>query len=210
MNHINNINAIVSNPDFIKLDRLLNRFNIFDATDMRRREVKHTKFLAYLLNPSESHGLADSFLMAFLSTLPRDHIPGMCLMMLHTEMAEIFTEWGGIKTGKKGRIDLLIKIPIHNDLDRFFIVALENKIDAKQGEMQLSYYTKLLSNFDKVSGHILSKYYLTEQGEEIKKLEDKEEWLAVTYADTVIPAITQLLGSKIGKISDYIKYVLNP
>ncbi len=31
---MNDINAIVSNPDFIKLDRLLNRFNIFEATDM--------------------------------------------------------------------------------------------------------------------------------------------------------------------------------
>jgi hypothetical protein len=49
-------------PEFLQIDRLLKRFNVFDATDMRRREVKHTKFLAHLLSPSESHGLGIKFL----------------------------------------------------------------------------------------------------------------------------------------------------
>ena len=208
MSHTNNINAIISNSDFIKLDRLLNRFNVFDATDMRRREVKHTKFLAYLLNPNESHGLGDSFLLAFLGRLPLDWVPDICLMLLHTELAEVFAEWGKSKTGKKGQIDLIIKIPMVNEPGRCFIVAVENKIDSKQGAMQLSDYTELLASLEKVSGHVLAKYYLTEQGEEPKKPEDKKEWVAVTYADTVIPAITQILSSRTDKVSDYIQYVL--
>jgi hypothetical protein len=85
---------------------------------------------------------------------------------------------------------------------------VENKIDAKEGEVQLSDYTELLSRYNKDSRHILGKYYLTEQGEEPKKAEDKKEWLAVTYADTVITAITQILASKKDKISEYIRYVL--
>ncbi len=141
--------------------------------------------------------------MAFLSILPRDLVPGMCLMMLHTEMAEISAEWGG-KTGKKGQLDLFIKIPFLNDSGKCFIIAVENKIEATQGVNQLSDYSELLSNFNKGDVHIIGKYYLTAQEEEPRDT----TWSAITYADTVIPAITQVLDSKKDKISDYIRYVL--
>ena len=55
--------------EFIQLDRMLKRFNVFTATDMRRREVKHTKFLAHLLDPHEAHGLGIRFLENFVLNL---------------------------------------------------------------------------------------------------------------------------------------------
>ena len=47
---------LLAKEEFMQLSKLLNRFNIFEATDMGRREIKHTKFLCYLLDPNESHG----------------------------------------------------------------------------------------------------------------------------------------------------------
>lgn len=57
---------LLANADFIKLNSVLNKFNVFHATDMKKREVKHTKFLAYLLDPNESHGFGKKILTDFL------------------------------------------------------------------------------------------------------------------------------------------------
>jgi hypothetical protein len=59
-------NKIALDINFSKLDEILNKFNIFEATGMRKQEIKHTKFLGYLLDPNESHGLGTKFLLEFL------------------------------------------------------------------------------------------------------------------------------------------------
>ena len=42
------------------------RFNLFEAVNIVRQEIRHSNFLAFLLNPAESHGLGDKFLRALL------------------------------------------------------------------------------------------------------------------------------------------------
>jgi hypothetical protein len=82
---------------------------------------------------------------------------------------------------------------------------VENKIDAMQGVKQLKKYTDLLAHFYKDTNHIIGKYFLTVQEDE----PNDPTWSAITYANTVISAITQVLESKTDKISDYIRHVLN-
>ena len=45
---------------------MLDEFNIFEAVGAVRQEVRHSDFLAFLLNPQQNHGLSDEFLACFL------------------------------------------------------------------------------------------------------------------------------------------------
>jgi len=44
------------------------RFNLFEVLGCRRREQVHSSFLAWLLDPTEAHGLGDSFLRQLMRT----------------------------------------------------------------------------------------------------------------------------------------------
>ena len=57
---------VVDNPDLERLEALLDQFNIFEAIGAVRQEVRHSDFLAFLLNPQQNHGLGDTFLKRLL------------------------------------------------------------------------------------------------------------------------------------------------
>ena len=57
---------LIDNPDLEKLEILLAEFNLFEAVGVVRQELRHSDFLAFLLDPRQPHGLGDSFLSIFL------------------------------------------------------------------------------------------------------------------------------------------------
>jgi len=57
---------IVDDDDLGKLEAMIAEFNIFEAIGAVRSELRHSDALAFLLDPSESHGLGDAFLRRFL------------------------------------------------------------------------------------------------------------------------------------------------
>jgi len=136
-------------PEFLHLDRILSRFNVFRATDMARREVKHTKCLANLLNPREPHGLGVRFLESIIFNLgaasPSSSLDLLNLDLLH---AEILSEKGLVdqETGEKAekKIDLLILLPSLSPEKKDVILAIELKIDSKESRDQLSTYRALI------------------------------------------------------------------
>ena len=52
---------ICDNSDLERLEDIVDDFNVFSALDIVKSEVRHSAFLAWLLNPSASHGLGDYF-----------------------------------------------------------------------------------------------------------------------------------------------------
>ncbi len=44
-------------------------FNIFEAMGATRQELRHSDFLAFLLDPHQTHGLGDALLRALLREL---------------------------------------------------------------------------------------------------------------------------------------------
>ena len=57
---------VVGNPDLARLETELAQFNLFEAIGVVRSEVRHSDFLAFLLDPSQNHGLGEFFLKPFL------------------------------------------------------------------------------------------------------------------------------------------------
>ena len=53
---------LLTDKKFSVLHGRLSRFNIFSATGAERAELRHSNFLATLLDPNGSHGLNDRFL----------------------------------------------------------------------------------------------------------------------------------------------------
>jgi len=92
---------VVDNDDLLELEELIGRFNIFDALGIARVEIRHSNFLAWLLDPAESHGQGSIFLKAVLMDLfkqaPVDKRP---LSPVDTAMATCIACW----LGAAGRI----------------------------------------------------------------------------------------------------------
>ncbi|WP_410547546.1 PD-(D/E)XK nuclease family protein [Achromobacter sp. SIMBA_011] len=52
--------------DFERKFSIRNGFNLFEALNITRQEIRRSRFLAYLLDPNETHGLNDRFMRAIL------------------------------------------------------------------------------------------------------------------------------------------------
>lgn len=207
------INDLVRDKNFLKLQRELSKFNIFHATGMKNQEIKHTQFLGYLLDPNESHGFRDEFLLRFLQSIPfgeKMNPVKINLMDFSLSYTQVFTEEAlyklnfndGDALGKKSnRIDLLIKIPSLSLAGKFYIIAIENKIRAKQGDGQLSSYR---ASLEKVCGEGFQAgaplfLYLTVSEDEPRD----DKWLPILYGDTVIQAIQSLMVDLEDTMSEY-------
>ncbi len=66
------LQALILDDDLERLEDLLAEFNLFDVLGISHRELQHSDFLAWLLNPRGSHRLGDYFLRRFLSEAARE------------------------------------------------------------------------------------------------------------------------------------------
>lgn len=197
-------NKIALDINFSKLDEILNKFNIFEATGMRKQEIKHTKFLGYLLDPNESHGLGTKFLLEFLrNAFSKTTNQEFDILNLHLSLAEVSTEYtlNSVDVGQNSkRLDIHIEIPTFQN--EKIIIAIENKLKAQQTDEQLNNYRKSLIN----SHHAKNIYcfFLTLSGEEAIA----ENWIEITFGDTVAPILDNILRNNIETISDYLIAIL--
>lgn len=118
---------------FERTQKLDNRFNLFTAIDMINREIKHTKFLAFLLDPSGSHGFGDRFLRAILAAIATEH-PSAPLSCLDAAILDLGTV--AVHT-ERDHFDISIEFPRLNVL-----LVIENKVDAIESARQLARYSE--------------------------------------------------------------------
>jgi hypothetical protein len=126
-------------PDLDQLDRMLKQFNVFRVLRFEDAEIRHSNMLAWLLQRDESHGLGDSFLRRWLLRVVEDSGSRQTVELSPEEIdacnireVEITREWNFL--------DLLVKMT--TDADDIWVIAIENKLRAKQGGGQLSTYRK--------------------------------------------------------------------
>ncbi len=124
----------INNSELQDIERHLGRFNPFSVLNVEKYEIRHSSMLAWLLDPSETHGFGDKFLKAVMSETFRDRdSPGapsaLDIHLADLSQAQVFRE--------KQNIDLLIECPVN----RWFFVV-ENKFYSKQSTDQLKRYRK--------------------------------------------------------------------
>lgn len=161
---------VVESDDLLQLEEAIGRFNIFDSLGIARVEIRHSNFLAWLLDPNESHGQGALFLTAVLMDLLRraapDKRPLSPIDLDGAELrgVEIRREWHNI--------DLLILCR-----EPQFLVAIENKVDSTEhGDQLQKYEPEVAAHF---RGWKSQFVYLTREGEGASD----EDWISYSYAD---------------------------
>ena len=156
-------------------------FNIFRIFEFEKDEVKHSRFIAELLNPINSN--AHSFLDELIKILQNDNkIP--VDFAFNTSEAQIEVE----KAMSLGRIDILLCDDKNN------YIVIENKIDATDQKQQLGRYYKYVTEHAKANSFII--LYLTKEGmhPQATSLEipntkislNKNQYTCISYKETIL------------------------
>jgi hypothetical protein len=181
---------VVDNADLERLEELLSPFNIFEAIGVVRQELRHSDFLAFLLDPQENHGLGSFFLKRLLqkAIINSDHqdlpISPIDIDIWMMDDVEILREWNNI--------DILIV----NQLKEF-VVIIENKIGTGEHDDQLARYWDIVRH--RYRGWRILALYLTPDG--LHATED--HYISIDYhlvndiLESIIRNRTASLGSDV-------------
>lgn len=172
---------VVNNPEFERLEWLLAQFNIFEPLGAVRHELRHSDFLAFLLDPNQNHGLGDEFARRMLQRVlmsARDQrlsVTPIDLDIWDLTSLVVQREWQNI--------DILLLDEAHS-----LAVIIENKIGGAEHSNQLKRYRQIaLSHYPEWK--ILS-LYLTPEGD----TPSDEMYIATSY--TTICEIVEQLAEK--------------
>lgn len=148
---------VVENVDLERLESLLDRFNIFEAIGVVRQELRHSDFLAFLLNPQESHGLGDAIVKRLLqralmsARVAPVPVTPIELSLWDLSQMVVLREWQ--------HIDIFLL-----DEQNRLAVIIENKIDTGEHSDQLQRYYEIVEQ--RYPGYKIIGLYLTRAGEE--------------------------------------------
>ncbi len=167
------LEALIMDPDLEALEAQLGPFNIFEAIGMETQEIRHSNFLAFLLDPSQNHGLGDTFLKRFLQRALVD--ASNTLIPITPIDVDLWSFDQMIVQREPLNIDILL-VDEANEL----AVIIENKIGTGEHSGQLSRY------YDSVRRHYpgcrkIIGLYLTPKGEIPFDETDKRRYLTMNY-----------------------------
>jgi hypothetical protein len=180
---------IFDNPDLENLESIIDQFNIFSSLGIISQEIRHSHFLAWLLNPSETHNLADYFLNMFLKTAIKnsqvDRLPLNIFDIDSFDLSEarVMREWESI--------DVLIVDDVNE-----FVCVIENKIDSQEHSNQLAKYKKRIEQ--QFSTYKKIYIYLTVHGSEA---ETEADYIAISHREVAL-LIETLLERKESQLND--------
>ncbi len=184
------LSKLLYSTELEQLEGMLGGFNIFEAIGAVNRELRHSDFLAFLLDPSRPHGLGSrilrNFAIEFFTHYNGDDAPSMIDVGCYEyETFTVYREWKNI--------DLLLVSEHHN-----IVIAIENKIWSGEHSNQLSRYQQLVETH--YSGYQLYYGYLTPSG---LPPESNDCWLALSYQQ-VAQVLTKTLKRSRSAISEQV------
>ncbi len=196
------------NQDLAKLKKLheewIAQLDIFYVLGVAHSELHHSRFLRWLLDPHETHGVGDHFLKSFLfqtcATAGKMGLPTVVPARIHA------TNWSRTEVRREWQyIDILIL-----NQEARFVCAIENKIWADEGigsdgKSQLSWYRETLkthfSDFDK---HYV---FLSPSGMLSQIPEERKYWTPEKYT-TILQLVEQTIEHKHAAMSEDVRSFL--
>ena len=173
---------IDDNEDLERLEAILDQFNLFESLGLVRHEIRHSAFLRWLLDPSETHGLGDYFLRQFLQQVIKagdevsDNAPTLFdLDGWNLGKAEVRKEWRNM--------DIFIR---DDRDDHQFVCVIENKVDSGESPGQLCRYRKIVER--EFIGYKKSFVFLTIAGD----APSDDAYIPIGYGDLVSTIETAL------------------
>jgi hypothetical protein len=176
---------VVGNRDLEQLEALLAEFNIFEALGAVRQELRHSDFLAFLLDPRAKHRLGDAFLKRLLKYVLVS-VPGPPVSAVEIDA----TDLGDTSVRREWqRIDILVHHP-----ESRLICAIENKIGSTEHSDQLRRYRSIVQRH--FADHRAVLIYLTPEGDE----PSDDAYVPLSYRDVmeVVDAVRTSRASTLG------------
>jgi len=169
------IERLFLSEDFSQIASYSANFDLFKVMGVRSKELVHSNILAALLKPTYPHGLNHSFLNTFtqgiakLAPLNGKALALSVLVSVTDQNVRVFRELENI--------DLVIEYPSSK-----LVIAIENKIWAKEQNLQISRYQEILST--RYPEHKIALIYLTTNGRrpETLNLESSVPVYCMSYA----------------------------
>lgn len=169
--------SLLLDPNFIKLELLYEKPNIFSALRLAHHEIRHSNFLGWLLDPNQTHGLGSKFLKLVLADILLDErakdISVTSVGKLKLDKAQVLREWKNI--------DVLIKI-------EGLVITIENKVWSSESKHQLQKYKDIINSEFGNSRKVF--VFLTPFGTDASM---NDEYISYSYSRIV--SILQLITS---------------
>lgn len=169
---IDSLSTLLKDPNLELLEMHLAKPNIFSILKIENAEIRHSNFLAWLLDPFGSHNLNDRFLKWFLKEVFSDQkidwIDEFTVDGLAFHNLQLIREYKNI--------DLILATDE-------FVIAIENKILSSEHSNQLSRYEEIVKRDFHNKKHAF--IYLTLTGEEPEKEENSCVYVNYSYINIV-------------------------
>ena len=176
--------------------------NIFNILKISNQEIRHSNFLAYLFNPSASHGFNDAFFKEFLIKFYQNN---KTILQGNLELSIFDLMLGDFD-------DVLVYRELHN-IDLLLVseknqtvICIENKIDAAESAHQLNKYENyIMKAYPKYNKLFV---FMSPEGTD----PSKDNWGIFTYKE-MVEILNNIMNSyKLNPrilmiVEDYIKMV---
>jgi len=184
---------MVSDPDFDRLELGLKKPNIFDVLKVETNEVRHSNFVAWLLDPNGSHKLGNIFLKRFLRQVFASNkfssVSSIDVEAFPLEKVQIQREWKNI--------DILIS-------SDEFVVCIENKIFSKEHSNQLNRYKTIIE--ENFPNQIKTFVYLSPEGIPSETETESYEPLSYEFLVDLIERVVSVHGDTFDdQVKTYLK-----
>ena len=186
------LQALILDEDLERLEDLLADFNLFDVLGIWHRELQHSSFIAWLLDPRGSHGLRDYFLRGFLSQAAKE-AQGQGI----NAPTPFDVDGWNLSDIEVARERHHIDILVLSEADRFACL-IENKIFSGESPGQLrDYLNTVEQEYDNLPPFPI---FLTPEGIEPQENEDRVRYVSMDY-QTVAALIDRALKTRGSTIS---------
>jgi hypothetical protein len=156
-------------------DPLKCSISLFRTMGYGRLETAHTRALAWLLDPKGEHGFGKTLLVALLRLFSG------CDCSNGLQVERVVSELPIDGSGAKGRLDVLAEGTWEDGERGGWVLVIEAKVDAWEGEDQLLKYEEWLRTDS--AGREVFRVFLTPDGREPET--GAEEWESLSFLELV-------------------------
>ena len=204
---VRGLKQLAVSPDLSELERMLEEAksqpaepDLLAIIGVEGSEAVHSNFLAWLLNPTASHGFGDYFLKNFLLATVQSVDARDKITAADWSRTIVRREWYALVNGDRGYLDILVV----NRLAQI-LCAIENKVFSPESVGQLSHYRKALENdYPDFDRHFV---FLSPDSRLSQETTERRVWAPADYK-AVHNLVEQISAINDGRVSETVRVIL--
>ena len=166
---------VIDNPELERLEDIISDFNLFEVLNLQKQEIRHSNFLAWVLNPTQPHALGSYLLKRVLikASSRGGSIGDNPISPIDVDVWDLSET---LVLREENRIDILLLNEVEG-----FVCAIENKLDSQDHSQQLSRYRNLIEK--KYPDFKRQYILLSPEGDPPKEEGEIDYWVTMGYGE---------------------------